>query len=251
MTLDHPVITDLFFHDTVFRTSASVKARPFSSLTLRKSGKVLISATNGEFISGPNTLTFVPAGCAYDTQILEEGEMYLLHFWLLDDGKNFYRHPICVTPPSTTAFVSLFERALRHSRAPQDPYAILADAYRLLSEARPLFLEDSQAPNAKMIACKQFLDEHLCDPDLRIAHLAERYGCSEVYFRREFRKCYHASPLEYLKKRRMEMACRLLETRLYSVAEVATRAGFDSISYFSAEFRRMMGVSPREYRDGE
>ena len=247
MSYDHPIITKLFFHDTVFKTSAQVKERSFSSLTLRKSGKVLISTTDGEFVSAPNTLTFVPAGCPYDTKILEAGEMYLLHFWLLNDKQNFLSHPACVAPPSVDAFVNLFERALRHEKK-QDPYAVMADAYRLLSEASPLFLESTQAPNPKMIVCKKYLDDHICDSDLRVSVLAELYGCSEVYFRSEFRKCYHISPMEYIKKSRMEIACRLLETRLYSITEVALRAGFDSISYFSAEFRRMTGCSPRDYQ---
>ena len=99
-----------------------------------------------------------------------------------------------------------------------------------------------------MISCKKFLDDHICDTQLRVADLAALYGCSEVYFRSEFRKCYYASPLEYIKKRRLEIACHLLETQLYSITEVATQAGFDSISYFSAEFRRMMGCSPRDYQ---
>ena len=248
MAQKHPVLTDLFFHDTVFRTSASVQARPFSSLTLRKSGKVLISATDAEFVSTPNTLTFVPCGCPYDTRVLEEGEMYLLHFWLLDDTVNFFDRPMCVTPPSPDTFVNLFERALRHSKNTQNPYSILADAYRLLSEASPLFLEHAQAPSARMSACKKYLDDHICEPDLRISTLAYLYGCSEVYFRSEFRKCYHASPLEYVKKRRLEIACHLLQTQLYPITEVAMQAGFDSVSYFSAEFRRMMGCSPRDYR---
>ena len=243
----YPVISKVFFHDTKFKTSGTVSPRPFSSLTLRKSGKVLISTTDAEFVSAKNSLTFVPSGCAYNTHVLETGEMYLLHFWPLENGQNFLKAPKCITPPSVDAFGNLFERALRHERM-QDPYAVMADAYRLLSEAVPLFLENLQAPNQKMIACKKFLDDHICDTQLRVADLAALYGCSEVYFRSEFRKCYYASPLEYIKKRRLEIACHLLETQLYSITEVATQAGFDSISYFSAEFRRAMGCSPRDYQ---
>ena len=246
MPYEYPVLSKVFFHDTEFKTSGAVSPRPFSSLTFRKSGKVLLSTTDEKFMSTKNTLTFVPSGCSYDTQVLEKGEMYLLHFWLLDDTKNFFNKPGCVTPPSIDVFVNLFERALRHEKK-QDPYAVMADAYRLLSEAVPLFLEDTKAPNPKMIACKKYLDDHICDTELRVSALAELYGCSEVYFRSEFRKCYHAAPLEYIKKSRLEIACRLLETQLYPITEVATQAGFDSISYFSAEFRRLKGCTPMEY----
>ena len=50
-----------------------------------------------------------------------------------------------------------------------------------------------------------------------------------------------------LKARRIEIAKALLESNLYSVAEVAMRSGFESISYFSSEFRRATGFSPKEY----
>ena len=36
---------------------------------------------------------------------------------------------------------------------------------------------------------------------------------------------------------------------VYTVTEVAFRAGFESSSYFSAEFRRLEGISPREYKN--
>ena len=94
---------------------------------------------------------------------------------------------------------------------------------------------------------KNYIDENLCDPTLRVSALAEIFGTSEVYFRREFNKYYGATPVEYIKKQRIEHACRLLRTQLYTIAEVATRSGFDSISYFSSEFHKAMGCSPREY----
>lgn len=73
------------------------------------------------------------------------------------------------------------------------------------------------------------------------------YFTSEVQFRADFRRAYGTSPVAYIKERRIAIAKTLLESNLYSVAEVAIRAGFDSISYFSSEFRRVTGFSPREY----
>jgi AraC family transcriptional regulator len=72
-------------------------------------------------------------------------------------------------------------------------------------------------------------------------------GISEVYFRREFKKFYGAAPLAYIKNRRIDMAKMLLDTGLYSVTDVALRCGFESPGYFSTEFRRMEGKSPKEY----
>lgn len=245
-----PIIqqVDFFKHEFELKKS-KVPPRPFSSLTFRKSGKISVSAIDTDFISSENTVTFIPCGCPYETEILEEGEMFVLHFWTSEGSPRFASSPMCARVVHTETFTNLFERALRHAQNVQNPYAPMADAYRLLSEALPLFSGAEQSPNSKMIACKSYLDEHICDCDLRVSSLAAQYGCSAVYFRSEFRKCYGCAPIEYIQKRRLEVACHLLQTNLYSVSEVATKSGFDSISYFSAQFRRAMGCTPKQYRD--
>ena len=54
----------------------------------------------------------------------------------------------------------------------------------------------------------------------------------------------------YLLKRRIGLACKLLETTQLSVSEVAARAGMEDASYFSIQFKRMMGVASLRYRKG-
>ena len=56
----------------------------------------------------------------------------------------------------------------------------------------------------------------------------------------------------YLLKRRigLGLACQLLETTQLSVSEVAARAGMEDASYFSIQFKRMMGVASLRYRKG-
>ena len=103
-------------------------------------------------------------------------------------------------------------------------------------------------PPPRLIAAKRYMDENFASSELRIATLAALYKTSEVYFRREFKRCYGESPLEYIKRKRIETACQLLCTELYSITDVALRVGFDSVSYFSSEFKRYVGCSPKEYK---
>ena len=41
----------------------------------------------------------------------------------------------------------------------------------------------------------------------------------------------------------------LLESKMYSVKEIAFMSGFEDEYYFSREFSKAMGVSPREYKN--
>ena len=249
MPQDLPIITYAeFFKATNEKLSpVNVSARPFSSLSIRKSGKTLIRTGNTTLCSTPDTLTFIPSGCPYTTEIPEEGEMYILHFYTSPEGGDLSPIPLCVRPPFPLAFYNLFGNAISHFAAEGCDLFCMSAAYELLNEANTAFFQTRPAPPRRMLRCKEYLDENVCDTTLRVSTLAEMCGVSEVYFRAEFKKFYGSSPLEYIKKRRIEIARQLLSTGLYNVTQVAERAGFDSVSYFSAEFRRLTGETPSHY----
>ena len=245
-----PIIThaEFFKLDYERRPPVTVSARPFCSLSIRKSGETVVEFDGKSLLSSPDTLTYIPAGCTYTTHIPKEGEMYLLHFYTAPEGGLLSPVPLCVRAPVPLSFYSLFQNAISHFAANGCDLFCMSAAYELLNEASAAFFNTSPAVPRRMLRCKAYLDENICDTALRVSALAEMCGVSEVYFRREFRRFYGASPLEYIKKRRVEIACQLLSTGLYNVTQVAERAGFDSVSYFSAEFRRLTGGTPSQYQ---
>ena len=249
MTNNLPIIThaEFFRLDYEARPSVAVSARPFCSLSIRKSGKTTVTAGGKTLSSTPDTLTFIPAGCPYTTEIPEGGEMYLLHFYISPEGGEFSPVPLCVRPTFPLSFYNLFGNAISHFAAEGCDLFCMSAAYELLNEASAAFFHTRPAPPKRMQRCKEHLDENVCDTTLRVSDLATMCGVSEVYFRAEFKKFYGSSHLEYIKKRRIEIARQLLSTGLYNVTQVAERAGFDSISYFSAEFRRLTGETPSHY----
>ena len=244
-----PIITKVMFFDTTYKPmKASVSARNFSSLTYRKSGRVLIESGENKFISEAETLTFVPAGCDYSTEILEGGEMIILHYQIAYGCADFFDRPTQILPIDKSSFLDIFSRALSHSLVGNE-CACMSDAYRLFSEIFKETHLHGAIPSPRLAMVKRYIDEKFTSPDIRISTLAELHKTSEAYFRREFKKYYGQSPIEYIKRKRIEIACHLLSTELYSITEVASRSGFDNASYFSFEFKRYMGCSPKEYRN--
>ena len=244
-----PIITKVQFFDTSYKPiKATVSARNFSSLTYRKSGKVFISSKENEFVSVADTLTFVPAGCDYSTEILEGGEMIILHYQIADGSNDFFDKPTLIYPINNSRFSDIFSHALSHSIV-ENECACMSDAYRLFSEIFKETRSQKVRPSPSLVTIKRYMDQNFTLPELRISTLAKLHKTSEAYFRREFKKYYGEAPLEYIKRRRIEMACHLLRTELYSITDVASRSGFDSISYFSLEFKRYMGCSPKAYRN--
>ncbi len=244
-----PIITKAEFFDTSYEPmKANVSARNFSSLTYRKSGRVFIASKKNEFVSDADTLTFMPTGCDYSTEILESGKMIILHYQIAEGSKDFFDKPTLIHPINKDRFSDIFSKALSHSIVGNE-CACMSDAYRLFSEIFKETYLCGLRPSPSLAIIKQYMDENFTSPVLRISALAELHKTSEAYFRREFKKYYGESPIEYIKRRKIEMACHLLCTELYSITDVASRSGFDNVSYFSSEFKRFMGCSPKEYRN--
>ena len=65
---------------------------------------------------------------------------------------------------------------------------------------------------------------------------------------RLFRENLRQSPIEYLQNYRIQNGIYLLEHTDMSITEIALECGFHGASYFTETFRKINGVSPREYR---
>lgn len=92
-----------------------------------------------------------------------------------------------------------------------------------------------------------YIEEHYTDEIIPIALLAKLCGISEPHLRRLFQKAFAVSPASYIRSKRIHYAKELLASGEYSVTAAALLAGFHDCSYFSREFKKVTGVSPRQY----
>ncbi len=91
------------------------------------------------------------------------------------------------------------------------------------------------------------LHEHFADR-LSSSELAEMAGLSVSHFERRFRRAFGSSPRQYLVRIRIEHAAKLLLETEQTVSQVAQACGFFDHAHFSRSFRRIMQLSPSEYR---
>lgn len=94
---------------------------------------------------------------------------------------------------------------------------------------------------------KQYIDMNYHD-DLSLDGLGERFHLSPCYLSHVFKKTFEIPPMQYIYRRRIGEAQSLLTTTGYSITEVAGKVGFGDSNYFSIQFRKYVGMSPREYR---
>jgi AraC-like DNA-binding protein len=83
--------------------------------------------------------------------------------------------------------------------------------------------------------------------EIDVAGLAARVGASESTLLRAFRREAGCTPGAYWRQRRLEEALILLRSGRHTVAEVATRVGYDNPTAFGFAFGKRFGKPPSSY----
>ena len=94
---------------------------------------------------------------------------------------------------------------------------------------------------------KQYMDENF-DQGITVSEAATYVFLSQGYFTRAFRDELGISPMNYLMKKRIEKACKLLQSNEIKVSAISLQSGFLSPQRFNVAFRKQMGMTPMEYR---
>jgi AraC-like DNA-binding protein len=99
----------------------------------------------------------------------------------------------------------------------------------------------------KMVETVSYILVHLKE-ELSVSLLASLANQNVDYFSRAFKSYTGERPAKYIIEKRIERAQHLLATSRMSYSEIAFQTGFDSLSYFSKTFKKLVGMSPRAYK---
>ena len=103
--------------------------------------------------------------------------------------------------------------------------------------------------NSKHInTCKEYIYAHIKER-ITIEDLADALGVSASYLSRLFKKEMGVSVSAYIRNRKIDMAKNLLRFSDASMIEIANRLAFSSQSHFIQQFREVVGMTPKRYRD--
>ncbi len=95
-----------------------------------------------------------------------------------------------------------------------------------------------------------YIDCHIMD-DISIADLARQFFFSQEHVIRTFRATYGITPHQYIIQSKIRIAMIMLRFSSDSISVIAARLNFSDAHHFSALFKKSLGVSPTEYRNGK
>lgn len=94
----------------------------------------------------------------------------------------------------------------------------------------------------------QFIHDHYHE-NIGRNEIAEEFFLTPDYLAKIYKKKTGITIKNYINEYRINKAKELLRTSDISISEIALAVGFDNFSYFSTIFKKMVGKSPRDYRD--
>ncbi|MCC6682341.1 MAG: helix-turn-helix transcriptional regulator [Phycisphaeraceae bacterium] len=101
--------------------------------------------------------------------------------------------------------------------------------------------------SATISQAMRWISDHLED-DVAIDDLAKHFSLSATRFHERFRREVGYSPGDWRARQRIKRAKQLLRQTDQSITHIALRCGFSSSQYFATTFKRLVGLTPRQYR---
>ena len=219
-------------------------------------------------------LQFRQEGRGYE---LSAGEVFLLHprrpcgeFYAVDAGctkisllfngkllEDFLRESGLGSIDAITSInVAVLESFIRDFEALSQEHGAEAErengvlSWRFLQFLRAP--QPRERPPAQLAGFERFCMEHIADPLLSVGDMAAACPPWESHFIRLGGPHFEAPPYQYLIRLRMRVAAKLLlSADRMPVKQIAEQVGYRNALNFSTEFKKVFGLSPRQYADRE
>lgn len=146
------------------------------------------------------------------------------------------------------ATIAMRLRSEFHTRDPWTRLAIEGLALELIAElGRSASNSSDNAAPSWLRKAGEILESNVSSAP-SLATLAQSVGVHPVHLAREFRKRYRCTIGDFIRKRRVEFACREIVRSEAPLSEIALASGFYDQSHFSNTFKRFTGMTPAAYR---
>ena len=178
----------------------------------------------------------------------EKNGVYAINFKIAEE--NTYP-PSVIKINALESLLSNFivaEKALRKKANFYREDCIIA-LYKIMRQIKSEKIEGAKRTNKILFPALEYISTNYTEESISIPYLSELCGISEPYLRRIFQAEFDCSPAVYIRKKRLEYAHSLLLSGEYSVTDVAMLSGFNAPSYFSREFKKEYGVSPKVFNE--
>lgn len=183
------------------------------------------------------------------------------HFWLLFDVSGnealfdiFFNRKagtnnlIIPDPAQTEEIICICNKLYGDTASECEKYFCFFSLINILTNANILNAPNNYG-NDDIIDAINYINDNLSS-SISVRELAKKCNVSVSTLERHFFSTYSISPSEYIKKKRLANAAKLLSGGI-SVSEAASRSGFSDCSKFIVTFKKKYGITPLKYKKAQ
>jgi len=112
-------------------------------------------------------------------------------------------------------------------------------------EPGPAGVSESTLDNARKV--QRYIDDHYFEP-LSLTSLSSQFGIERSYLSKVFTTVTGQHVMSAIAKRRIDRATRYIREDDLNLTEISSLVGYEDYAYFNRVFRKIMGISPSEYK---
>ena len=218
-----------------------------NELIFHLSGDATVYFNNKTLITRENTIRFLPKGktSQYIVDRKIHGDCILICF---DANKTISAEAFTMNVQNTIVLKNLFKKifSVWVSRNEGYYFECISILYKIFAELQKQnYIPENQYNT--IIPAIRYIEENFLKEKISIEFLAENCGISTSYLKKLFVKKFGISPIKYIIQLKINHACDLLHSKLYTISQIAEICGYDNIYYFSRQFKEYTGITPTEF----
>jgi len=119
----------------------------------------------------------------------------------------------------------------------------------LQTKARRTFLHNFHSRENRMTHIARYIKDNIFKP-ISVQELSKEANMSRTHFFNLFKDTFGITPNEYIIQEKIEKAKTIIRTSTEnSITQIAYQLGYSGSSYFSKQFKRVTGYTPRQYEN--
>ena len=155
-------------------------------------------------------------------------------------------------PFSATYLKTRIASLLRQRKSLQEIYMTK------LTEGKEIAVAEALTPSQPQITpydeqfmqkVMEFIEEQMDNAELTIDEFAEHLMLSRTIFYRKLKSIIGLTPVDFIREVRIKRAAQLIDSGEYNFSQVAYMTGFNDPKYFSKCFKKVVGITPSEYKE--
>ena len=207
-----------------------------------------------------NTLLVIPPHTPHIYGAAETNPWSIYWFHLNGESINefiksldMYNSSLHIPASQAVRIIEMFEQCyeiLLYKGYVLKQYIYVSQAMRYLLGMFTLLQGEPRQDEAKNVYIErsiQYMVEHI-QSSLTLDEMANHIGLSKPHFVHLFKQVTRYSPIDYFLRLKIQRSCQYLDLTDYHIKEISKSIGIQDPYYFSRVFRKVMGLSPSEYR---